>query len=180
VIYLVRHPFDVAVSLAHHLGLTIEKTVEAMSMDLVMAATDDQLYFPLHERIGSWSTNIASWLDDSPYPVTLIRYEDLHENPADNFARATAATGLERDRDSILRAVDTVNFERLRSEEQLHGFAERPRNSPQFFRAGKPRSWEGKLSVPLREQLVRDHAAMMERLGYAPDGSTHPAPLPVR
>jgi hypothetical protein len=76
--------------------------------------------------------------------------------------------------------VDTVNFERLRSEEQLHGFAERPRNSPQFFRAGKPRSWEGKLSVPLREQLVRDHAAIMERLGYAPDGSTHPAPLPVR
>src|SRR5580698_7634696 len=39
VIYLVRHPFDVAVSLAHHLGLTVERTVEIMNLDSVMAAT---------------------------------------------------------------------------------------------------------------------------------------------
>jgi aryl sulfotransferase len=176
VIYLVRHPFDVAVSLAHHLGLTIERTVEAMNLDGVMAFTDTQLLFPLHERIGSWTTNITSWLEESPYPITLIRYEDLHENPADSFGRAAAAAGLDQDRDSILRAAETINFERLRSEEQLHGFGERPRSSPQFFRAGKPRSWEGKLDASLRERIIRDHGATMERLGYSPDGGTQPLP----
>jgi hypothetical protein len=172
VVYLVRHPFDIAVSLAHHLGLTVEGTVEIMSQDSVMAATDTQLFFPLHERIGSWTANITSWLDESPYPITLIRYEDLHENPADSFARAAAATGLHRDRDSILHAAEAINFGRLQFEEQLHGFGERPRSSPQFFRAGKPRSWEGKLDPSLRERILRDHGTAMERLGYAPDGGT--------
>jgi aryl sulfotransferase len=176
VIYLVRHPFDVAVSFAHHLGLPVEKTVEAMSLDLVMAASETQLFFPLHERIGSWTTNINSWLDGSPYPVTLIRYEDLHKNPADGFGRAAAASGLDRDRDSILRAAESINFERLRSEEQLYGFTERARSSPYFFRAGRPRSWEGKLDASLREQILRDHGATMERLGYAADGATEPLP----
>lgn len=176
VIYLVRHPFDVAVSFANHLGLTVERTVEAMSLDLVMAATESQLFFPLHERIGSWSSNIASWLDEAPYPVTLIRYEDLHENPADSFGRAATAAGLDNERNNVLRAAGAVNFERLRSEEQLHGFAERPRNSPQFFRAGKPQSWNGKLDETLRQRIVQDHGGMMERLGYQADGSTRPLP----
>jgi hypothetical protein len=187
VIYLVRHPYDVAVSLAHHFGLTVEMAVEMMGLDLVMAFSGPQLFFPLHERTGSWSRNIASWLDEAPYPVTLIRYEDLHENPVDSFGLAAAAAGLDRDRGSILRAVETVSFERLRAEEQLHGFNERPRNSPQFFRAGKPRSWEGKLGGQLRDRIIQDHGATMERLGYGPDGSAQPlraalarAPVPER
>ncbi|HEX3665777.1 MAG TPA: sulfotransferase domain-containing protein [Rhizomicrobium sp.] len=176
VVYLVRHPYDVAVSLAHHVGLSVENTVEIMNRDHVMAATESRLVFPLHERIGSWTTNITSWLDEAPYPITLIRYEDLHKNPVDSFGRATAAAGLERDPESILRAVETVNFDRLRSEEQLHGFDERPRSSPQFFRAGKPRSWEGKLDESLQQRIVQDHGITMERLGYAPDGTTQPLP----
>jgi hypothetical protein len=156
--------------------MTVERTVEIMNLDSVMAATDTQLFFPMHERIGSWTTNITSWLDQSPYPITFIRYEDLHENPAENFGRAAAAAGLNRDRESILRAAETINFERLRSEEQLHGFNERPRSSPQFFRAGKPRSWEGKLDDSLRNQILQDHGATMERLGYVSDGSVRPLP----
>jgi hypothetical protein len=176
VIYLVRHPFDVAVSLAHHVGLTVERTVDIMNLDHVMAPAGARLVFPIHERIGSWTANITSWLDDARYPITLIRYEDLHDNPAEGFGRAAAAAGLDRDRDSILRAVEAMNFDRLRSEEQLHGFDERPRSSPQFFRAGKPRSWEGKLDEALREKIIRDHGATMERLGYAMDGTVLPLP----
>jgi len=173
-IYLVRHPFDVAVSFAHHLGLTSEAIVRIMNLDHVMAPTGPRLVFPFHERIGSWSANIASWLDEAPYPLTLTRYEDLHADPVDIFARVAAAAGLDRDRDTIRRAVDGVSFGRLQAEEKAHGFGERPRNSPNFFRAGRPRSWEGQLDVSLREQIVRDHGAMMERLGYTADGGTRP------
>ena len=176
VIYLVRHPFDVAVSLAHHVSLSVERTVELMNHDHVMAADASPLVLPLHERIGSWSSNIASWLDEAPYPLTLIRYEDLHSNPMEAFGRAAEAAGFRTTPNSIRRAVDAIKFERLQGEEQKHGFIERPRKSPQFFRAGKPLSWAGELDAALRDRIVQDHGAMMDRLGYSPDGGAGPLP----
>jgi hypothetical protein len=174
VVYLVRHPFDVTVSFAHHLGLDLEKTVRILNLDHVMAPAGPRLVFPLHERIGSWSDNVSSWLDDAPYPLTLVRYEDLHSDPSAAFAGVATAVGFNTDRESIRRAIESLSFEQLRTEEQAHGFGERPRSSPSFFRAGRPRSWEGKLGVGLQNQLVRDHGSMMNRLGYTADGHAQP------
>ncbi|HEX4078925.1 MAG TPA: sulfotransferase domain-containing protein [Rhizomicrobium sp.] len=176
VIYLVRHPFDVAASFAHHLGIDIQTAVAIMNRDHVMAPAGPRMIMPIHERIGSWSANIASWLDETPYPITLTRYEDLRGDPVGSFARVAAAAGFRKDPEFIHRAAQAVNFNRLQAEEQTHGFGERPRSSPKFFRAGKPRSWEGILDPHLRDQIVRDHGAVMERLGYASDGETRPMP----
>lgn len=177
-IYLVRHPFDVAVSLAHHVGLTHEKIVEIMNSDHVMAPLESRLVLPIHERIGSWSSNIISWLEGGPYPLTLVRYEDLHADPITEFGRISSASGFHSSRENVCRAVASVSFGRLQAEEKAHGFSEKPRKSPQFFRAGKPRSWDGMLAPSLRNRIVEDHGAVMERLGYTADGGF--GPMPVR
>ena len=173
VIYIVRHPFDVAASFAHHMGFDPELTVRVMNSDYVIAPTESRMVMPLHERIGSWSANVASWLDETPYPLTLVRYEDLHANPAGQFPRLAHAVGY-RVKEIITRAIDAARFERLEAEERAEGFVERPQTSPKFFRAGKPRSWEGTLGARLRRRIIRDHGAIMQRLGYAPDGAAQP------
>ncbi|HEX3429380.1 MAG TPA: sulfotransferase domain-containing protein [Rhizomicrobium sp.] len=176
VIYLTRHPFDVAVSYAHHLGLSVGEAVRHMGAEETVAHSDRRLRLPLHERLGSWSGNVSSWLDVPGYDVALARYEDIFENPATSFARLIRAAGLSTSEAEIARVCEATQFERLRSEEERAGFFERPRTSPNFFRAGRPRSWTGALDDELRAELVHDHDAVMTRLGYDAEGGANAAP----
>jgi len=170
VICLVRHPFDVAVSYAHHLALPVAEAVASMGRDEVIGRTFGKLRLPLHERAGSWSGNIQSWLDGAPYDVTLARYEDLHADPIAGFRRLAMAAGFAAEDRDVAHAVDAARFDRLRSEEKAAGFEERPRTSAAFFRAGHPLSWQGLLDETLRSRLMQDHGAVMKRLGYSADG----------
>jgi aryl sulfotransferase len=176
VVHLTRHPFDVAVSYAHHLGISVRDAVAHMGQDETVARSTARLRMPLHERLGSWSGNITSWLDAAPYNVASMRYEDLFENPEASFAQLVKAAGFSVSDSEIARACDASRFDRLQSEETSAGFLERPRSSPAFFRAGKPLSWQGALDDDLRGKLVDDHRAVMARLGYDAEGNSGAAP----
>ncbi len=176
VIHLVRHPFDVAVSFAHHMGISLQDTVGLMGDGEVVSHYDNQLPLALPQHVGSWTSNIASWLGQTPYRVTLARYEDLHAKPIPEFGRLARAAGFTPSDAELAQAVSGTRFERLRQQEEASGFRERPPSSPAFFRAGQPRTWEGKLDQASRDRLVRDHGPLMELLGYLPDGGVIPMP----
>jgi len=170
VAYIVRHPFDVAVSVAHHFGFSHEEAVELMADDTRMRLAISWAPEALPVAYGSWSRNVSSWLDAEPYRVTLARYEDIHLDPVGQFLRLALAAELPVTRGEVARVVEASGFDQLRRDEVEHGFRERPSVSPLFFRSGQPRSWEGVLGADLQERLVREHGAVMERLGYAADG----------
>jgi len=176
VLYLTRHPFDVAVSYAHHLGISPGDAIGHMGTDETVARSAIRLRLPLHERIGSWSGNIGSWLDGSGYDVVPLRYEDLFENPVANFVRLAHAAGFTASEAAVARACEATRFDRLKNEEQSAGFLERPKSSPAFFRAGRPRSWQGALDADLQAKLMEEHGAMMARLGYDAEGNASAAP----
>lgn len=177
VLYLVRHPFDVAVSYARFSGITVNEAVEVMSAeDGLFAAETGRLPMALPARIGSWSGNVRSWTGPSPYHVVTARYEDLYADPQLAFQPLIQATGFRFAAADIRAAIEQSSFERVRGEERDQGFKERPSTSGTFFRAGRPQSWreEGELNEALRETLVRDHGEMMRKFGYRPDGATEP------
>lgn len=177
VLYLVRHPFDVAVSYAHHLGLPLARAVASMADDKeIVSLPGPRLPLPLHQHMGSWSTNALSWLEGSPYKTLLIRYEDLLADPRVLFHKAAKAAGYNVTADDVARAVEATRFDRLKGEEQQRGFRERPPTSDAFFRAGRAGTWQGKLDDALREKLLRDHGSVMKKLGYRPDGGADPLP----
>jgi hypothetical protein len=176
VIYLVRHPFDVAVSFANHMGISVDDAVGLMQDGEIVSHYDDRLPLELPQHVGSWTGNIASWLGSTPYNVTLARYEDLHTDPVSEFARIATGAGFDFPLAEITRAVAATRFDRLREEESSSGFRERPDTSPSFFRAGRPRAWDGQLGRDLLDRIVRDHGPTMEQLGYGPDGSVAPIP----
>lgn len=177
VMYLVRHPFDVAVSYARFFDITVQAAVELISpaQDGAPAWMDRQP-MALQPPIGSWSGHVKSWTSGAPYNVATFRYEDLYADPQAEFHRLIAASGFTFAEDEIAAAVEESGFETLKAEEREHGFGERPVALSPFFRAGRPQAWrqEGELTEELRERLVRDHGETMRKFGYRPDGGIDP------
>lgn len=180
VIYLVRHPFDVAVSCSHHLGMSLPDAVAFMADGTITSRFAKETLLGMHQHVGSWSDNAASWLGQTPYNMALSRYEDVHSDPMNEFTRLARAAGLSSADEDVRRAVAGSSFERMRREEEAKGFRERPPASPSFFRLGRPRTWEGVLDRSLIDRLARDHGPMMERLGYLPNGGILPLPPSAR
>lgn len=179
VLYLVRHPFDVALSYARFYDITVLTAVELMSPAQDAARVPaDRLPMSLQPRIGSWSGHVRSWTSGSPYNVLAVRYEDLHANSQSGFRRLIAGSGFAFRQNDISDAIEECSFERLRAEEREHGFKERPSTLSPFFRAGRPQAWreEGELNDGLREMLLRDHGATMGTFGYRADGGIDPLP----
>ena len=173
VLYLLRHPFDVALSFSHHMGWSIDETVRVMAdPGYSHALARDSLPTVMQERDGTWSGHIASWLAPSlPHNVVALRYEDLKRDALAGFRIFAAAAGLPTD-DRLVHAVRAAQFERLQAAERSTGFRERPRNSPAFFRAGGSMNRSEGLGETARRQIVRAHGAIMQQLGYREDGTT--------
>src|SRR5262249_36031404 len=118
------------------------------------------------QKLLSWSSHAASWLDQTDIPVHLIRYEDLLNDTAGTLSGALDFAEVAASADKIKRAVTSCRFAFLCEEEQRNGFAEAPRRGIQFFRRGKAGGWRDDLT---REQVVRIESRqgrLMRRLGY--------------
>ena len=88
---------------------------------------------------GSWSTHAESWLAaDVPFPVHLVRYEDLKRDAVATLEPVFAAIGLECTREELAAAVEQSRFDRLKSSEVERGFRETSKNTQTFFRRGSP------------------------------------------
>jgi hypothetical protein len=166
-IYVVRNPLDVAVSMTHHFGLTLDEAIERLANPHV-ATANDALF--VTQLLGTWSFHVKSWADLASERVLVLRYEDLVEKPAKQFAKVAKLVGIGQDRARIERAVRHSGFGMLSSLEKKHGFVEVSDNAPRFFRAGKMNQWREAMS---REQVMRvidAHREQMQRCGYVPAG----------
>jgi len=168
-VYVVRDPRDVAVSLAHHDGRPVDWAVTHLSNpDAVRVGKVDGLEYQFLQRTGSWSDHVRSWVDDAPFPVHVVRYEDCLDDPLGAFASALEFADLGPvDGADVARAVERARFEALRDEEERAGFRERPRKSARFFRAGRAGSWREELTAEQASRIERDHGELMTRLAYS-------------
>lgn len=176
-VYVVRDPRAVAVSLAHHTGRPLEEEVARLADPAAaIAASGDRMNRQLHQHLGSWSGHVQSWLA-APFPVHLLRYEDMHADPQTAFAGVAAFLGLPCGPEAVAAAVAATRFDVLRAQELAAGFAERPAASAAFFREGRTDGWRAALNPAQANRIVAAHGATMRRLGYptAPEASTEPA-----
>ncbi len=178
VIYLVRHPFDVAASFSSHLGKSIEETVKILNGERAnWFHARASLPLTLQETDGSWSANVQSWLNpELPYRVLWMRYEDLHGDELGSFRQIAEAIGFPTDQRLEL-AVTAAHMKNVKAREAREGFRERPVTSPGFFRRGGSATWKGLLTDELQKELAEANAQVMGSLGYRADGALEmPAP----
>lgn len=103
---------------------------------------------------GTWTEINASYLD-SDHPVSLVRYEDLHDDPIGRLQRALQhLLGREV---PVIRKDPAPQFSELRSVD------------PRYFRKGTVDSWRDELPPHLEEILWRNNEPLSLRLGYHRD-----------
>ncbi|MCU1354220.1 MAG: sulfotransferase [Acidimicrobiales bacterium] len=164
-VYLVRDPRDVAVSYAHHRGDDLEQVVEGLCSGSTAAEHQDRLHPQLRQRLASWSGHVQSWVDDAPFPVHVVRYEDCQSDPLRAFGPALAFAGIEASEVDLADALRRASFEELRSSESTHGFRERLVDAP-FFRRGEVGAWHDELPAELARRIEVTQAVVMARFGY--------------
>jgi hypothetical protein len=134
-LYMIRDPRDVAGALAHHEGKSVEWA--AGKLNDPGAETGGMRGFAgqLRQRLGTWSEHVVSWVDDAPFPVHVLRYEDCLAEPVTEFEAALRAAGLDNvDEKRVRAAVELAAFHRLRAAEDREGFKERPPAPERFCR----------------------------------------------
>ena len=170
-LYVVRNPLDVAVSAAFHFG-------ESGCAESVARLSDAEARlggggkWHCRTRLLDWSGHVASWRT-APFPVLVVRYEDLVEDAAGELDRVLRFLGFkEVAKARLRRAVEQSAFGSLRQREVRGGFREKlPANAGFFFREGRVGSWRGTLSADEVCSVVRKHGATMTALGYDPAGA---------
>lgn len=172
-VYLVRDPRDVAISLAHHRGITVDSVIAAMADPAAtLSESIDRQRRQLAQPLGDWSAHVRSWMEQPDIPVLLLRYEDLLADPTQGLRSIADHLGIAHDARAVQAAVDATRFNTLRAQEQAHGFGERkPGSTAPFFRTGIAGGWRRDLTPAQAARILADHGDAMRQLGYACDAN---------
>jgi hypothetical protein len=166
-LYFIRNPLDVAISYAHHNGSGIDKAIEQMGRDNHgLNRSRKSIYRQVRQHMGTWSQHVLSWVDAPALNAHVMRYEDMHSDGWNQFARAVTYLGLALDEDRLARALRFSEFNVVKQQEAKAGFAERPAGMDGFFRKGKVGDWRGQLSDSQIARIITDHGSVMQRFGY--------------
>jgi aryl sulfotransferase len=167
-ILVVRDPRDVACSAAAFFGTTIDEAIDAMSTDggePVPNAARSQTAQPW----GTWSSHACSWLgEDVPFPVHVVRFEDLVSDAVATLHPVFTAIGIDCSHEELELAVEQARFDRLQESEADRGFRGTHPNTEQFFRRGVDGGWRDELTDAQAATIEDEHAELMARLGYSP------------
>ena len=181
-IYIVRDPRNVITSLKNHYSLpNYEKAREFMFDEnkiLAMSERQKNLFmkskiFPLKQFVGSWKTNYLSWKYMNKNYL-LVRYEDLTENPKNEFTKIADFVGnllkLKFTEDQIDTAIDLSSFEKSEKMEKDNGFTESTVNKEgvrnKFFYLGPKNDWKKILNNKIKDDIEKKFQKEMKELGY--------------
>jgi len=162
-IYILRNPWDVAVSAANHwTGHSLEQAADRLcSNKTTFSNQKDRSDTQIRQQLLSWSGHVASWLT-APLDVCFIRYEDMHIDPTATFQRAVRFLGVSRTEAEIASAIDASSFNQLRRIEQEKGFREAAKHG-RFFRSGQVGEGRRLLSDESQRKLDQQYETV-ERL----------------
>ena len=169
-IYVVRNPFDVAISFSHHYQVTLDRAVESLNEpNYFLPAQGGQI----EQYLGSWSRHVTSWTKAPGLTRHLMRYEEMISQPLKAFSDLTRFLGLPQDMERLKRAVRFSDFKELSRQERSIRFVEsRPDGKTKFFREGGSGGWRKILSPTQVNCLIEAHRPVLQELGYlAADGS---------
>lgn len=170
-VYVVRDPRAVAVSLSYHTGRTIDAEIARMAdPSASFSNSPNRLDEQLQQRLQTWSDHVQSWLA-APFPVHMVRYEDMHADPVATFGAIARFLDLPHDPERVASAVAATSFTLLQEQERTFGFLERPHHLAAFFREGRIDGWRDALTPDQVARIEQVHGPMMLRLGYQLTGT---------
>jgi len=162
-IYIIRNPFDVAVSFARHSSITIDVSIDRLTDPLNISKSDNCLI----EVLGRWDDHIQSWTKAPGLPYHLMRYEDMIDNPKVEFKKLLKFLQVPADYTKLQRALKETSFSTLQKQESQEGFRERPKGMDKFFSTGNYGGWVDKLTPEQVQRIYTEFQPTIEE--YFPE-----------
>lgn len=162
-VYMLRNPLDMVLSYARHYAMPLDEAVHTVSHPDNANAPDAKT---VTQFLGSWSEHVRSWTAKAPYPILVLRYEDMLADPRGTFARLVRHLGLPEDHARLDRAIRFSSFEEVSQQETADGFIEKSPQSERFFARGERDQWKTDLPPRLVKKMKRAHRKVMTQYGY--------------
>ncbi len=178
-IYVVRHPADVMLSNFHYLRRSTPNAELTLSqyVDRYLAARGDPRW--IRFGMGPWDDHVRSWLAvERPFPLLLLRYEDLLADALQGARRICAYLGLSRTPQETEQAASGACFSRLREIEEADirarevgifykPYLQQPIDAGlRFMRAGRAGEAARTLAPEQQRGLEAAFGPLMRELGY--------------
>lgn len=136
-VYFIRNPWDVAVSFANHLSGEIPGVIEKMCNTDFSLASSAHKYSPqIRQKLFSWGEHVRTWTDGLPFPVKIVRYEDMLGNTARVFTEILEFLSIPFEINTFEQALALSQFDRIKKMEEMEGFREKPPQCEKFFKNG--------------------------------------------
>ena len=164
-IYIVRNPLDVAISMANYFDYSIDEAIDYMAEEMTGTANEKE---NVPQIITSWSLHVKSWTQNPEANRLVIRYEDMLDNPIKVFRKVESFLGLSKDPKRLKKAINFSSFKQLKTQEKSHGFVEKHENANTFFRQGRKNQWREKLTEAQIKKIIVIHGEQMQRFKYIP------------
>jgi hypothetical protein len=167
-IYIVRNPLDIAASLANHKDVNIDEAIGMLNDDNAKFSEQDNnlnIKVQFEQLLLTWSGHVESWTSGLPFPVLVMRYEDMLADTFNTFAAAVNFLGITVSNAQLEKAIAASDFKQLQQKEQENGFVERT-HAESFFRKGKAGSWRDELTENQIGTILSHHRAVMDTYGY--------------
>ncbi len=172
VIYIVRDPRDVAVSLYHY-SRKRRDIPDGFPMDEFVLGYLRGEYF---DFCGTWQQHVASWRYTQPDRQMLwLRYEDMLDQPGTALTRIAEFMGIEVTPEKVASAIAASSHERMRKMEQDQGqqwrMTKDTRLDIPFIRKAARDTWKTELSKASQERIESAWADSMNALLYPVESS---------
>lgn len=166
VIYIIRNPLDLVVSLSSHYGLSLDRGIDFLNNPSGSTARNETM---IRQIFRSWKINVESWLAYDQEKMLLIKYEDMLSKPNITFGKVVKFLGYKPQRNRLQRAISNSSFDVLQGQEKNSGFVEKSRKNEMFFRLGTAEQWRNSLSQDQVKRIIETNFDLMNRLNYIPD-----------
>ena len=113
-IYIVRNPLDVTISMANYFNYSIDETIGYMA-NAMTGTPNERENVP--QIITSWSLHVESWTQNPENHRLILRYEDMLDEPKKAFRKVESFLGLKKDPKRLKKAVSFSSFSQLKSQE---------------------------------------------------------------
>ena len=179
VIHIVRDPRNVLLSIKNHFSLNNnDDALEFISKEKHWVGIEKNEGDKIRDNmiptlISSWNIHYETWRNKTKNYL-LIRYEDLQENPEQEFKKITNYIEKLVDKKfsnkKITKAIETTSFGYMQNLEDKGYFSENARsqnkNDVKFFNLGPKNDWKKLLNNEIIEKINLKFNKQMKELGY--------------
>jgi len=174
VIYIVRDPRTVLLSIKHHFGMKDfdEGRNFIINENIWLGINKSEKYKNRANKvptlISSWRVNYLSWKNKIQNSL-IVRYEDLLSNPQTEFFKITKfmekLMNRKFEEEKINNAIKSTSFQALQKLEERGLFTEQGQGA-KFFNSGPNADWKSQLDKNIVDEINLKFKNEMLELGY--------------